>query len=78
MQESPTLDLKTLSPGDSVFVPALRVWGLLADAVQQALALNIPVTYRVTVVDEKYGVLFTRTQDSFAGLRNEDTRDKGY
>jgi hypothetical protein len=78
MEAWPTVELGKLAPGESVFVPALRVWGVLSDGVQQAAQLEIPVSYRVTVVDGKYGVLFTRMQGGAAGLRNEDSRDKGY
>lgn len=76
--EAAPFDLNALAPGSSIFVPSLRVWGVLADAVYQAEHNKIPVSYRVTVVDGKYGVLFTRLRGVGGGLRNEDTKDKGY
>lgn len=68
------LDLSLLNPGESMFVPALRIYALLADAVFQTEMYKIPVSYRVTIVDGLHGVLFTRMTGGKCGLFNEDTK----
>lgn len=70
-----SLDLKTMPVGGCVFVPALRTAPLLADVLEQAEALRARVSYRITVVDGKYGVLFTRLADGRGGLTNEDRKE---
>lgn len=69
------LDLALLKVGDSTFVPYLRIPEILSDAAYQIGHLGINVTYRVTVVEGKYGVLFTRRSDGRTALRNEDTKE---
>lgn len=68
------LDLSELSVNESVFVPYLRITYLLGIAANQVANLGINVSYRVTVVDGKYGVLFTRRPNGRCGLRDEDAR----
>lgn len=71
-----SLDLSLVSVGESIFVPYLRIPELLFDATSQVESLRINVTYRVTVVDGRYGVLFTRRADGRTSLRNEDQKDQ--
>jgi hypothetical protein len=68
------LDLSKLSVGESTFVPSLRTTRVLGDANRQAVNLRLSISYRLTVVDGKYGVLLTRQAKGPAGLTNEDRK----
>lgn len=64
---------RLINVGDIQFIPVLRLPPLLGDAEYQAEKLGITVSYRLTVVDGKFGVLFTRRADRSKGqLRQED------
>jgi hypothetical protein len=67
------LELEKLEVGEAHFIPTLRPYGLIADAASLADNMNRRFGYRETVVDGKYGVLFTR-RTGRRGIINEDRK----
>jgi hypothetical protein len=68
--------LGELKAGEGCFIPTLRTAVTLAAAYDLAQMLRRRFSYRVTVVDNKFGILFTRSATSYpAGLRNEDKKE---
>lgn len=68
------LELEKLQPGEAHFIPTLRPYTAIADAASLAENMGWRFSYRETVVDGKFGVLFTR-RTGRKGLTNEDRKE---
>ena len=66
-------ELDSLQPGEAHFIPTLRAALLLPGVLALATNTRKRFAYRETVVDGRYGVLFTR-RTGRTGLVNEDLR----
>lgn len=68
------LELEKLQVGEAHFIPTLRPYTVLADAASLAENMGVRYSYRETIVDGKYGVLFTR-RTGRKGITNEDRKE---
>lgn len=68
------LELEKLQVGEAHFIPTLRPYTVLADAASLAENTGVRYSYRETIVDGKYGVLFTR-RTGRKGITNEDRKE---